>query len=103
MSDESWRDVKTVFTEISNDYDSFVNTLVEHLRGRQEARYLSKSITYTPELVQEHRMFGEFLSKAQEGDVLQFYVWNAGFLRYSEGYQITRNGEGICSVTTLVS
>lgn len=84
--------------EISSDHTNFLQDIADHLNQNKW-----KSVTYTPELIQQHEMFMKLFADIRPGDKLQFWSWFAGPFAAAEGYKIVRDGEEVAHVTTCVS
>ena len=103
-SSESFvKDVPVKSTEVSRNFDNFLQDLTDHYNKRQEWMSPNNPIRKTVEQMKAHSQMKEFLSHGQPGDVLEHWVWNAGFLAYAEGYKIVRDGKDYASTTTCVS
>lgn len=87
----------TKYTDLSNDRSHFAQAIAD-----QENKNPYKHRDYTAEQIQNHDHLQPFLQEAQDGDVLQYFVWDGGFLRHAEGYLLVRNGEQVSQVTARV-
>lgn len=101
---KDYDNVPAQYTDLcTGDHTQFAKAIAEHENKLKAERWRNHQVDYTEDMIQKSEHYQAFLAEAKEGDKLQFYVWNAGFLAYSDGYVLVRGDEQIISITVCVS
>lgn len=81
---------------MTDQFEEFSEKLRNHINNRSLNEIDNEIFLEVPQ-------YKDFLQDIKQGDSLEFFIWNAGFLKYAEGYRILRDGVCIKKITTVVS
>lgn len=88
------KNTPTVRTEVSKDFNEFSQVVADNYQKKLRMSHTKSQLeAWSP----------NFYSQAQEGDTLVYWVWDAGFLRYADGYEIVRDGQVVANLPCMVS
>jgi hypothetical protein len=97
-------DEQTRVWDLSQDITEFETVTKDHLinvmlKDDKDAQERMKDV----DLRDAHPIWAQLLEDLKEGDILQYYIWKGGFLAYSEGYSVERDGKTIRDAAYRVS
>ncbi len=100
MSEDNWKNTPVVYEEISDNHENFAQDLVIHISKQYGKDNIPSYLTL--ENIQKNH-FKPLIEKAEPGDIIEYWAWNAGFLRFADGYRLVRNGKQIESIDCRTS
>lgn len=101
-----WRGgvAETITEFLSEDINEFPQVMVNCLKNKVEERVLSSCCkNLTVDMIKEDELYTKLLNLAEAGDKLVWTSWDGGFLAYSAGFSLIRDGEVKCYSHQVVS
>lgn len=88
---------------LSDKIEDFWQILTDNLNSGQRTCGRPRDNPLTVDQLKEEERMVKFMSVVQPGDKLEWYTWNGGFLAFSSGPCITRDGAQIAYSPWMVS
>lgn len=94
---------ENILETLTDKQDEFWQRLTDIINDGSYVGGRPRETKLTVDEIQKDERYQKFMALVQPGDALGWYSWNGGFLAYSAGPCIVRNGEAVASMAWIVS